>query len=217
MNKYLHAYRFELLFAVLVMVIFDKILVVDDAIYNGVVWPINMVLLGIVSLGVFEEHKVWEKIIRNVLFAVVIAVPLGVQYFFRSEALTLLAFISYMLFYGFLFYSVMFQISRRPEVTPSVIFGSLSGFLLLSVVACFSYMVLDVTMAQSFNNMIGSTTPEKYQQFTYFSLVTLTTIGYGDITPATDQARLLAGFWGVMSQFYMVGIVGIIISKYTSK
>jgi voltage-gated potassium channel len=83
--------------------------------------------------------------------------------------------------------------------------------------AAFSFLLIDFIDINSFRGMDGASVPQKYQQIIYFSTITLTTIGYGDITPATDSARLLAGFWGVMSQFYMVAVVGIIIAKFTSK
>jgi len=111
----------------------------------------------------------------------------------------------------------MHQITQKSEVSESMILGSLSGFLLLIVVATFSFLLLDFSIPGSFQSLVGDSIPQKYQQLSYFSIVTITTIGYGDIVPVSQQARLLAGFWGVISQFYMVAIVGIIISKYSSK
>lgn len=217
MKKWLHTYRFELLLFALAMVIFNKILIANNTFYTSLVWPFNMVLLGIVSLGIFHERKKWEKLIRNLLFIIVISIPISPKIYFQSNTLTVTALVIYILFYSFLFYSVMIQITNKKEVNESIVFGSLSGFLLLLVVATFSFLLVDLYIPNSFENIIGESIPEKYQQFSYFSLVSITTIGYGDILPISEQARLLAGFWGVISQFYMVAIVGIIISKFTSK
>ncbi|MCB0661665.1 MAG: hypothetical protein KDC24_02905 [Saprospiraceae bacterium] len=217
MKTLLHKYRFEFLFFALVMVIFNKIFIRDDVFYREVVWPINMILLGLVSLGIFHERQRWEQVLRSILFIGILAIPLAPRIIFQSETLSYIGMVVYILFYSLLFYSVMYQITRNKVVSESVIFGSLSGFLLMIVVATFSFLLLDLASPGSFNNIVGSSIPEWYQQFTYFSLISLTTIGYGDITPGSEQARLLAGFWGVMSQFYMVAIVGIIIAKYTSK
>ncbi|MFD2200953.1 potassium channel family protein [Shivajiella indica] len=147
----------------------------------------------------------------------VISIPIAPKVFFSSDKWTIVSLLAYLLFYSFLFYSVMVQITQKKEVSESVIYGSLSGFLLLLVLATFSFLLLDLSIMDSFLHISGDSIPSKYQQFSYYSLITLTTIGYGDITPVSEQARLLAGFWGVVSQFYMVAIVGIIISKYTSK
>jgi len=51
----------------------------------------------------------------------------------------------------------------------------------------------------------------------YFSFITLTSIGFGDMYPITDMTRLVTAFFGMVGQFYMVAVVGIIISKFTSK
>ena len=48
-------------------------------------------------------------------------------------------------------------------------------------------------------------------------MVTLATVGYGDITLATETARLTTMFFAISGQFYMVALVGIIISRFTSK
>lgn len=216
MIAWMHRFRFELLLSALVLVLFDKILVMDDRFYTSVVWPVNMVFLGLASLGIFHESRAWERVVRNLLFLFIIAVPLAPGLFFGSFAWTLLAFQLYIVFYSFLFYSVMLQVTARQKVSHSVIVGSLSGFLLLVVLATFSFLLMDLASPGSFSPAGGDTMPEKYQQLTYFSLVTLTTVGYGDILPLTEQSRLLAGFWGVISQFYMVAIVGILISKFTA-
>lgn len=217
MKMFLHKYRFELLLLALVMVLFNKIFVFDNHFFGKYVWPANMIFLGLVSLGVFHERKTWEKVLRNALFIAIMAIPIFPGFFFSTFGLEEFSFVAYMLFYGFLFTTLMIQIVSKPEVNESVIMGSIFGFLLLVIIATFSFLLLAHIQPESFENMAQFNIPEQYQQFSYFSLITLSTIGYGDITPISEQARLLAGFWGVVSQFYLIAIVGIIISKYTSK
>lgn len=217
MKKWLHLYRFELLLFVLLMVIFNKIFFFSGPIYSNYVWPLNMILLGFVSIGFSYESKRHFNWTKNILFLGVILVPIFTKIIFQSEIRTFFALSVYMLFYCIIFSEVMKQIVKKSEVTESIILGSLSGFLLLIIISTFSFLMIDFIDLDSFNNLIGSSIPQKYHQITYFSSITLTTIGYGDITPKTDNARLLAAFWGVVGQFYMVAVVGIIISKFTSK
>lgn len=217
MKNYLHFKRFELILIALVIVIFNKIFFYSDDIYTKYVWPLNMILLGVVSWGVFRERNNTVKWMKNILFLMVVFIPFFSSYIFQQAALTSIALLSYMGFYLLIFIELMRQLIQKDEITESVIFGSLSGFLLLIIVSSFSFLLIDFVDQQSFNNLNGSHIPEKYHQLMYFSSITLSTIGYGDITPATDQARLLAAFWGIIGQFYMVAVVGIIISKFTSK
>lgn len=52
---------------------------------------------------------------------------------------------------------------------------------------------------------------------TYFSLVTLATVGYGDVLPATHMARMFAMFQAVVGQFYVAVVVALFVSMYSSQ
>jgi hypothetical protein len=208
-------YRFELLLFGLLMVIFDKVFFTDDAFYISYVWPVNMLVLGVVSMGVFHGVKNWLNTLKNALFLFIICIPIFADLIFSFDFIGLLGVLVYLAFYLIIFVEVMRQITARSMVTTSVIYGSLSGFLLLVFLSTFSFILLNYLNGPVLKGITGKTVPELYQQFTYFSIITNTTIGYGDITPITDNARLLAAFWGVVSQFYMIALVGIIISKFS--
>jgi len=76
----------------------------DLTFYRNIIWPINMVIVGIASVGVFIEKGKWKNIIRNFLFILVVALPIGLP-FLRAPALLLLG-IKYRLRYNFLFSSL---------------------------------------------------------------------------------------------------------------
>lgn len=217
MKKWLHTHRFELLLFALVMVLFNKVFFFSRSLYADLIWPVNMLLLGSVSMVAFHENDRRIRFLKTLLFLGVIAVPIFASSVFRYYPTAVLSLVVYILFYGIIFVGLMKHMVQRSEVTESLIFGSLSGFLLLIMISAFSYLLIDILDTNSFQNLRGNTVPEKYHQIIYFSSITLSTIGYGDITPASDNARLLAAFWGVSGQFYMVSVVGIIISKYSSK
>jgi hypothetical protein len=48
---------------------------------------------------------------------------------------------------------------------------------------------------------------------TYFSFVTLATLGYGDLTPATSVGRLAAVFESILGSLYLVTAVGLVVSR----
>lgn len=217
MKKWLHTHRFELLLFALVMVLFNKVFFFSRSLYADLIWPVNMLLLGSVSMVAFHENERRIRFLKTLLFLGVIAVPIFASSVFRYYPTAVLSLVVYILFYGIIFVGLMKHMVQRSEVTESLIFGSLSGFLLLIMISAFSYLLIDILDTNSFQNLRGNTVPEKYHQIIYFSSITLSTIGYGDITPASDNARLLVAFWGVSGQFYMVSVVGIIISKYSSK
>ena len=53
-----------------------------------------------------------------------------------------------------------------------------------------------------------------YSAYIYYSFVTLTTLGYGDITPASQLCRFLAMAEVLMGQFYMTILIALLIGKY---
>ena len=63
---------------------------------------------------------------------------------------------------------------------------------------------------------LASNYASQFHQFLYFSYVTITTTGYGDILPLKPIARTLAIFLALFGQLYLTVIIGILIGKYLS-
>ena len=212
-----HIYRFEFLLLALMMLLFNKIFFTDQQQYAELVWPANMLLLGLASFGVFKERGFVIQLLKNILFFCSILIPFVAYWVFSSKILSASALSIYIIYYALIFVEVLQQITHRDEITLSIILGSICGYLLLILIAAFAFLILEVFIPGSFNNTTISNMQVLYNEMTYFSMVTVATVGYGDITPANDSARLLAAFFGIAGQFYMVTLVGIIISKFTSK
>ncbi len=217
LHQKIHLYRFEFLLFALLNVIFNRIFFLEVGPFLKYVWPLNMLVLGVASVGIFKEGTLLLKWIKNILFTGTALVPFFVEYLFSHEVLKGCSLGIYVLFYVLIFVEVMRQITNRNEVTISVIIGSFCGFLLLVVIATFSFLLMDFFDPNSFSNVASGNVPILYFQFIYFTIITLTSIGFGDILPISDSSRLLTGFFGLVGQFYMVAVVGIIISKFTSK
>jgi voltage-gated potassium channel len=56
-----------------------------------------------------------------------------------------------------------------------------------------------------------------FLQFQYFSFITITTLGYGDIIPLTDKASTLAICEAVVGQIYMVVLVAWLVGMHVSR
>ena len=51
----------------------------------------------------------------------------------------------------------------------------------------------------------------------YFSLVTIVTLGYGDIVPVTPLARMVTAFEGVVGQFYVAAVVAMLVGRFIAQ
>ncbi|MBK7694472.1 MAG: hypothetical protein IPI30_09155 [Saprospiraceae bacterium] len=206
--------RFEFLLFALLLLLFDKIFVPDVNIYTTYIWPFNMIILGFAAVGIFKERFRYIIWIKNVLFILSVLIPLLFVTIVRNPVLVQSAFLVYTFYYTLIFIEVLYQIFRKSEATISVVYGSISGFLLLIVIAQFTFLLIEYNNPNSFGGLVQGNIPYIYNQLSYFSMVTMATVGYGDITPVSDAARLTTMFFTIAGQFYMVALVGIIISRF---
>ncbi len=101
---------------------------------------------------------------------------------------------------------------NQKNVTIYTLVSALNGYLLLGIMFMSLVAFCDQYMPGSFN-AIGKT----HMELVYYTLITLTTTGYGDITPQLPLAQSLAMLIAVMGQFYVAVVVAILVGKFASK
>ena len=116
---------------------------------------------------------------------------------------------------------ILRYIVRARQVTSQVVFGSVSVYLMIGIVGAFLFSALELWAPGSLRlpGMEGAAVhdPAVFSALSYFSFVTLTTLGYGDITPVSPLARSMATMLAVTGQIYLVvlvaGVVGLHIAQ----
>lgn len=100
---------------------------------------------------------------------------------------------------------VVRRLIHHQKATVRTLLGAVSAYLLIAVAFNFAYLTLN-----SFgDNFFGTVQPTT--SFMYFSLVTITTLGYGDLAPAYSLGRLLSTMEAVIGQVYLVTFVAMIV------
>ena len=106
---------------------------------------------------------------------------------------------------------------RAPSVTVDVLCASISAYLMLGLMWTMAYWLVDQLTpgAFSFNTNAG---PRSMNGFTglYFSFITLSTVGYGDITPVSRIARWLAAMEAMTGLLYVAVLIARLVSLYSS-
>jgi hypothetical protein len=103
---------------------------------------------------------------------------------------------------------VVRQLFREREVATNMIFGAIVAYLLAAVAFAYLYEILELFQPGSFSGIPDGTNPRELgDALLYFSLVSLTTVGYGDIVPASGLARPLAVFEGVFGTLYLAVMI----------
>ena len=107
---------------------------------------------------------------------------------------------------------VLRRLLEHTKVTSETLFGAVSVYLLLAVAGTYVFLLIQVWSNSDFFG-----TDEPTTAFMYFSLVTIATLGYGDIAPATEVPRAAAVTLAVMGQMYLVVVVARFVSLYSGR
>ena len=100
------------------------------------------------------------------------------------------------------------ELFRQTRVTTNMIFGAIVAYLLAAVGFAYLYEILEIVEPGSFAGIPKGAGPQELgDALLYFSLVSLTTVGYGDIVPASELARPLAVFEGVFGTLYLAVMI----------
>ena len=106
------------------------------------------------------------------------------------------------------------QVFLARTVNLNKIVGAVCIFLLLAFLWAILYQFLEVLIPGSFSGMVSGPEQDHFDRFVYFSLVTLTTLGYGDISPKTSLAGILATLEAVVGVFYIAILVAALVGDF---
>jgi hypothetical protein len=93
------------------------------------------------------------------------------------------------------------------------LYTAVSIYLLLGLQWFALYSAIDVLWPGSIQHNTSATT-ERHAELLYFSLVTLSTIGYGDVVPLQGEVRILAALEGIAGVLYIAITVALLVSAY---
>ena len=84
------------------------------------------------------------------------------------------------------------------------------GFIYLGIIGGIIFEIMHFINPNSFQLMDGFSG----YVFYYFSFISITTVGYGDITPLTPQAQSVTLVMNIIGQFYLAIVIGVFVGKY---
>ena len=107
---------------------------------------------------------------------------------------------------------------EQQTVTTNTILGAIVAYLLAAVGFAYLYEILELLQPGSFSGIPEGAGPEELgDALLYFSLVSLTTVGYGDLIPVKPLARTVAFLEGFVGQFYVAVLVAWLVGMYLSE
>jgi hypothetical protein len=112
---------------------------------------------------------------------------------------------------SFFVVNILGYVLRDDRITADKIYAAICVYLLAGYGWAFAYALLEESDPGAFSGPVAVEAGDhtgRIMGLRYFSFVTLTTVGYGDIVPRSPAARTMATLEAVMGQLYLVALVG---------
>ena len=117
-------------------------------------------------------------------------------------------------------YILFIRLLTASEVTTDIVLGAISVYFLLGLTGGFLYEGIELLFPGAFSlnsaHFTALQVDEIESRLIYYSFMTITTIGYGDIVPIHPVARSFAMLEGIMGQMYIAIIVARLVALQTS-
>jgi hypothetical protein len=119
---------------------------------------------------------------------------------------------------AFVVANLLHFVLRAPSVDVEVLCASISAYLMLGLMWTVAYWLVAQLTPNAFAFNTGTGTKETMAGFNafYFSFITLSTVGYGDITPVSRIARWLAATEAMTGLLYVTVLIARLVSLYSS-
>ena len=150
-------------------------------------WPAVLLMLGAIVFTIASDTFA-NRVLHGIRWGFLAA-------FFALTAVTLFS-----------------HLQNSRSVGRADLYTAASIYLLLAATWAALYGVIENVHPGSFQ--LGGHVTDRQSDLIYFSLVTLTTVGYGDIVPLTGEARMVAALEGVTGVLYIAITVAILVSGY---
>ncbi len=109
---------------------------------------------------------------------------------------------------------VVFRLAIRPAVTLDTVAGALAAYVQIGLFFTMLFRLVGIVETTPFFAEPGGSSLMDYE---FFSFVTLTTLGYGDLVPATDAGKTLAMLEALLGQVFLVTVVAMAVSHLGSQ
>ena len=182
----------------------------------------ELIVSGLFSLVLLAGIVAVADRKRVLVIAIVLAIPAIAGRWinhFRPDLIPPAVFlVAGLILIAFVVGNLLRFVLRAPSVNTEVLCASISAYLMLGLMWTMAYWLVDQLTpggAFSFNTNAGTHSMSGFTGF-YFSFVTLSTVGYGDITPVSRIARWLAAMEAMTGLLYVAVLIARLVSLYSA-
>ena len=168
-------------------------------------------LLSIVSISQVRKWRTTgiSLVILGVIFS-------SISYSFDNQLMMYLSLLVDLLFLFLVTSLALEQVIFSESITLHNVVGALCVYILLGIMWAVAYYFVSLIMPGSFSGNLSADLSMQIHDFVYFSFITLTTLGYGDIVPQAAIARTLVYMEAILGQFYIATLVAGLVAIHIS-
>lgn len=183
--------------------------------YTRLVLDLSLISLLAFSVYICSNNKKYFAV------AIVLAFPALLRLYYFNSEIDEITLIFNCLFFSFTIFVLIRFLFTTTYVTTDVICAAISVYFLLGVFCGIIFTLLEYMLPGSFTLQQQVSDSSFYSAFgpdlIYFSFVTLTTSGYGDIVPLSQPAKFLSILEAVMGQLYLTIMIARLIGMHISQ
>jgi len=205
--------NFVYLFFSLIVLLFSAAVLVEfpgsigDDIFSFVI--LSMLLVSLKSL---HTDATWKVTAYTIIISFVLLTILAKL--FPHQATIYFILVLLLVFFIRVFIIAAKQVLFVGDIDANKIIGSLTLYILLGLIWAVIYLLLLAMDPQSFSGIEASNWQQGFSRVAYYSFVTLTTLGYGDILPTNHIAEFFVYMEAIIGVFYMAIIVSSLLSLH---
>ncbi len=167
---------------------------------------------GVMVFGILAVLQHRRTRVIAVALALLSSVAQGASLVYGPQFYPQLRLALFAAFFSFMGVIILRDVMRAEVITWDRIQGAVCAYLLIGVAWGVLYAWVGLRDPQAFSGAV-EVGAHSGEPMVYFSFVTLTTLGYGDITPVSQTARTLAWLEAAFGQIYLVVLVAHLVSR----
>lgn len=200
-----------LLVAILSLIIGSPFL--DELFHYDIIPDVFLTIIFI--LGIYALSGKTKTIYIALFLALPMFLSIWSSYLLKDVNLFVIGESFGAIFIGFVIALLVQFIFTQEMITKEVIYAAVVVYLLMAIMWSFLYFILDYFYPNSFS--FPESQFRNLYPYIYFSFVTITTLGYGDVSPLTPKASSLVILEAVTGQIYLVVIVAWLVGMHVSR
>jgi hypothetical protein len=182
-----------------------------NMVWLGNILPFLILFPIFVSVVSLRFDRYWFRFLLIMIFIWVLII-----FCHRWLPIKLLSIASLLLMLAFFmatFKTITKQVLFAGKIDNNKIVGSVAQFLLLGLMWTMVYLLILEFFPFAFNGVVVKPWAENFSQMAYFSFVTLSTLGYGEITPKLPLAQVIVYLESITGIFYMAIVVSSLVNN----